>query len=199
MKTGNGGVGNDGTATVTGTAHEGKRLPEGGNKMKYAKLLFVVVGIFALQGCTTALLAVGGTAAQAGIYHHMNSISQRTFANPISETKSATLATLARLDMDVRSVDQTEMGWKITAHARGRTITIDLDGLTPNATRMEVAANRFLFVMDKATAAAIVSETSHSLVVLAQARELAQRVTFGTNWQAKVSADARPKVEISAR
>lgn len=168
--------------------------------MKFAKLLFVVVGIIALQGCTTALLAVGGTVAQAGLYHHMDSISERTFANPVDETKAAAVATLNRLDMPVRAVNRTELGWQIKAAARGRTITIDLDGITPNATHMEVAANRFLFMMDKATAAAIVDETSHSLVVLAQARELAQRVTWGTNWQAKVSTNVRPaRYEVSAR
>jgi hypothetical protein len=130
----------------------------------------------------------------------MNSISERTFANPVDETKEATVATLNRLDMPVSDVQRTEMGWQIKAKARGRTITVDLDGLTPNATHMEVAANRFLFIMDKATAAAIVDETSHSLVVLAQAHELAQRASWGTSWQATVSPSARPAAyEVSAR
>jgi hypothetical protein len=148
-------------------------------------------------------LAVGGTAAQAGLFHHMNSISDRTFANPVDETKAATVATLTRMNMKIRSVEETDMGWKIKASARGRTITVDLDAITPSATRMEVAANRFLFVMDGATATAIVEETSHSLVMIAQAREQAEKValqsTLGTSWRAKAVASPRQALEVSAR
>jgi hypothetical protein len=166
--------------------------------MNLAKLLFVIAGAFALQGCTTALLAAGGAAAQAGIFHHMSSISERTFANPIAETKSATVATLERLDMEIEAVEETDMGWHIKADARGRSITIDLDAITPSATRMEVAANRFLFVMDKATAAAVVQETSMSLTEIVQARARAHQVTLGTNWDAKTAAGGDPVVEVSA-
>ena len=130
------------------------------------KILVLAVALLGLQGCAAVALTLGGTAAKAGIEHALNSVSDKTFANSMTEMKLATLDTLQRMDMEITDMIESEHGVEIVAEAKKRSITVELEALTPNTTRMEVSANRqFLFFMDKATAMAITEETGLTLAL----------------------------------
>jgi hypothetical protein len=66
--------------------------------------------------------------------------------------------------MPIRADTATSSGWKLTASAEGRTIDIQLERLTPKATRMRVVADEGgLFSKDSATATEIILQKAQSL------------------------------------
>ena len=130
------------------------------------KILVLAIALLGLQGCAAVALTLGGTAAKAGIEHALNSVSDKTFANSLTEMKLATLDTLQRMDMEITDMIETSSGVEILAEAKTRSISVELEYLTHNTTRMEVSANRqFLFFKDKATAVAITEETGLTLAL----------------------------------
>jgi hypothetical protein len=74
------------------------------------------------------------------------------------------------MGMKVMQDKKTDTGWTITASANDRDIEIDLESLTPRATRIRVVANNGIIFKDRATEAAIIDQTADALDHRAVAR-----------------------------
>ncbi len=136
--------------------------------MNKIKLSLAALSMLALTGCGAAALTVSGVAAGAGVDHNLSGITYKTFAIPADELRQATLVTLARLDMDLTDMAESDAGWDLNVRAAGRDISIELETLTRMVTRMRVTADEgFLFLRDTATATEIILQTVETLDYLA--------------------------------
>ena len=131
--------------------------------------VFGVAGLaLGLQACAAAGLTVataaGGAGMSAGVDHTLNGIVFKTFAAPLNNVRFAALKSLDRMGMPVTADEKTDTGWKLEATAAERTIVIELEQLTDQATRMRVVANQGdLFFKDSSTATEIILQTAQAL------------------------------------
>ena len=106
-----------------------------------------------------ALVSVG---AGFGISHRINGTNYRTFTEPLPRVKTATLTALKLIE--VQSTQKTKTGEVLKATANDRRIEVELEALTPNATRMRsVAMEPGGLVLDSATGLEIVMQTEKVL------------------------------------
>lgn len=136
--------------------------------MKIARTFGPLALALCLQGCAAAGLAIGSAGASvgmgAGVEHTINGVVYKTFAVSTNELRFAALKTLDRMAMPVTEDAQSEEGWKLTATAANRSIDIELQRLSEQATRMRVVANQgSLFYKDASTATEIITQTSLTL------------------------------------
>ncbi|MSQ60716.1 MAG: DUF3568 family protein [Betaproteobacteria bacterium] len=102
--------------------------------------LLLISVLVAMAGCAaiaTGLISVG---AGFGVSHHISGTSQRTFSQPILRVKMATIAALKRMGIKLDSAEKTKTGEVLKATARGRKIEVELEEITPTATRMRSVA-----------------------------------------------------------
>ncbi|MEX2449882.1 MAG: DUF3568 family protein [Rhodospirillales bacterium] len=127
----------------------------------------VVAVMVALQGCggagVTVLGAGAGTAAGTGISHTLSGVAYKTFTMPAERVRHAVLETLTKMEMEITGDKQVERNRRITAKAIDREISIDLEPLTPNATRMQVTVEENAIFKDAATATEIIVQTANAL------------------------------------
>lgn len=121
-----------------------------------------------LDGCAAAGLAIVGAGAGAGIGegidYTMNGIAYKTFAAPIKSVRLAGLRAFEHMGMPVTADHRTDDGWTLSASAANRTITVDLESLTPRTTHMRVVADEGqLFFKDKATEMELIAQTGQML------------------------------------
>lgn len=117
-----------------------------------------------LGACAPVAMTAGGIAGGAGVNHALNGIAYKTFTAPVRQVRAATLKSLNRMEMKVTKDTKSEEGWRIEAAAADRTIEIDLEALTPAATRMRVVTNNGgLFFKDSATSTEIILQTAQRL------------------------------------
>lgn len=120
----------------------------------------VMAGLF-LFGCAPVALTAGSLAGSAGVNHTMSGIAYKTFSTPMKDLRIATLKSLNRMEIKVTEDVKSEEGWKIAGTAADRTIEIELEQLTPAATRMRVVTNKGeLFFKDSATSTEIIIQTA---------------------------------------
>lgn len=120
-----------------------------------------IVAAAVLVGCAPVALTAGGIAGSTGVNHTMSGIAYKTFTTPMKTLRVATLKTLNRMEIKVTQDAQSEEGWKITATAADRTIDIELEKLTPAATRMRVVTSKGdFFFKDSATSTEIIIQTA---------------------------------------
>jgi len=128
---------------------------------------FMVIGLLAfggLGGCAAVALTVGSMATSAGINHTLTGITYKTFVTPVDDLRTATLATLDKMDMSVTDIKEVKAGWEIKAKAYDRIIEIELETLTRRSTRIRVVANQGkFFFKDAATATEIINQTAETL------------------------------------
>ena len=137
--------------------------------MNKIKLSLIAMSMMTLAGCGAAALTVTGVAAGAGVDHSLSGITYKTFAVPADELRQATLVTLARLDMDLTNMAESDAGWDLNVRAAGRDISIELETLTRMVTRMRGTADEgFLFFRDTATSTEIILQTVETLDYLAE-------------------------------
>lgn len=129
----------------------------------------VVLGVLlcGLQGCAAVglmLLATGvGVGAGSGAEYTMNGIAYRTFTAGLEEMHTATLTSLRRMDISVKTDDGTQEGRKLMGEAAGRAVEIELQRVTANTTRMRVVVKQGVFFKDRATAGEIITQTAQTL------------------------------------
>jgi hypothetical protein len=116
-----------------------------------------------LSGCAAAALTAGGIAGSAGVNHTLNGIVYKTFTSPVKTMRVATLKTLNRMQMKVKGDEKAEYGWHIQAAAVEREIDIELQRLSPSATRMRVTTNQGSIFKDSATSTEIILQTAQVL------------------------------------
>ena len=145
--------------------------------MKITRIFGATLLAAALQGCAAGVIGVtlatagAGAGMTAGVEHTLNGIVYKTFASPANDVRFATLKTLDRMGMSLIDDQTTEDGWALSVKASDRTVDIQLERLTDNATRMRVVANEgYIFFKDSATATEIILQTAQTLQDDAEAR-----------------------------
>jgi hypothetical protein len=125
-------------------------------------LAALAVAIF-LPGCQSLALSMAGAGATAAIGASISGITYRTFTAPLPVVKKASLAALENMGMTPESFGRLEAGEIIVARAGGCTVEIELEALTPRATRMRVSTRDGGLFYDAATASEIVAQTQKAL------------------------------------
>jgi Protein of unknown function (DUF3568) len=113
-----------------------------------------------LSGCAAVALTAVGVGMATGVSHTLGGIVYKTFAAPQTKVHRSTVAALSR--MQIRIVGTTKDGATevIKARAADRSIEVEIEALTPNATRLSVTAVKDGGVIrDAATATEIILQT----------------------------------------
>ena len=131
--------------------------------MKNAPVLpLMLLAPVLLGGCQSIALTAAGIGASTGINHVMSGTVARTYTEPYPRVKQAALGSLGRMGMKVGSVEKSAHGEVIRAKARDRDVEIELEAVTPAATRVVATAKNGL-LYDGATAQEIVYQTTRRL------------------------------------
>jgi hypothetical protein len=93
----------------------------------------------------------------------MGGTVSRTFTASLAKVRSAALAALQHMQIDVRSTGKVEGGEEIKAKSINRYIDIELVEISPNATRMSVTVKSGVFPSDSATGAEILLQTDRAM------------------------------------
>jgi hypothetical protein len=124
---------------------------------------FVLLLLSALAGCQPLALSLLGAGAGTAFQYSIDGVTTRTFTAPASEVKQGALAALERMGIAFESLDKFEYGELIYARAENRAIEIEIEPISPRATRMRIAAKNGGLLYDSATAREIVAQTERSL------------------------------------
>src|SRR5688572_1802932 len=118
---------------------------------------------FSLAGCEPLALSIVGAGAGAALRYTIDGVAYRTFTASAAEVKQASLAALERMGIAFQSFDRFEHGELIYARAENRLIEIEIEPISPRATRMRIAAKNGGWLYDTATANEIVAQTERGL------------------------------------
>jgi len=124
--------------------------------MKQAKNIhFLLCYLLLLSGCASGLVA----GASGGVAYTFTSVVYKTIVAPIDQVEVANRRAL--LKMGIKLIERKETGNNVTilAETSGLKIRIDLEKITPKATKMSVDAEKNIAEKDKATALAIIEQT----------------------------------------
>lgn len=133
-----------------------------------AALVFGALGL-TMAACTPAtgvaiMSSSAGAATGAGIERTMGGKAHKTFVEPLADVEAAARDTLGRMALTLEEAEDRDDGRKLKARAEKRRIEIDIERLTPLATRITVVAkrNNVLFP-DEATATEIILQIAKAL------------------------------------
>jgi hypothetical protein len=133
--------------------------PRGRKSFAVAACLWTVL----LAGCDPLSMTLMGVGASAGVSHTLNGISYRTFTEPMPKVKRATLAALSRMSIKVESTRKEDRSEVILAKTSDRDIEVELEEISPRATRVRSIARHGVVLMDAATANEIIVQTGRVL------------------------------------
>lgn len=141
-------------------------------------ILFCCVG---LAGCEPLALALLGAGATSTMRYNLDGVAARTFTAPASVVKSASLAALERMGIRLGSSSATDTSELIYARAARRDIEIELEPISPRATRLRVTArDQASILYDSATAMEIVQQTEKMLATASVANSPSGRIRPAT-------------------
>jgi hypothetical protein len=112
-----------------------------------------------VSGCMPLGVTALGLGGSTAVSHTLNGITYRTFTASSGKVKKAAMIALSRMDIKVTSVKTENKIEIVNAAAEGRTIQVQFEALSANATRMRVTAKNGGFVYDSATATEIILQT----------------------------------------
>jgi hypothetical protein len=125
-------------------------------------LLFIF--LIVLSGCQPLALTVLGAGAGEALRYSYTGVTYRTFTAPAADVKQASLEALERMGIAFESFDRYEYGELIFARAENRNVEIEIEPISPRATRVRIAAKSGGgFLYDNATASEIVAQTERAL------------------------------------
>lgn len=124
--------------------------------------------LLGLAGCEPLAISVLGAGAGTALRYSIDGATSRTFTASAAEVKHASLEALERMGIALESFDRFEYGELIFARAENRAIEIEIEPISPRATRMRIAAKNGGFFYDSATASEIVAQTERSLASAAR-------------------------------
>jgi hypothetical protein len=130
---------------------------------KSALLLFGLAVVLVTSGCAAVALTGLGVGASAGVSHGMGGYTYKTFTVPIPKVRSATMAALKRMAINVESSEKVEGGELIKAKSGDRDIEIALESISSNTTRMRAIAKKGALFYDSATSTEIILQTERVL------------------------------------
>lgn len=134
----------------------------GRRALQPAQSIAAIALSIALAGCDPISLTAMGVGAAYGVQHTLSGISYRTFSVPLPQVRTAVMGALRHMDIKVASKEQIENGERLLARAADRDIEVELEAITPKATRMRSTARSGLF-RDAATATEIILQTERLL------------------------------------
>ena len=112
------------------------------------------------SGCVPVAVTAAGVGMGTGVSHALGGVVYKTFAAPQSKVQRATVAALRKMQIKVTETKREENKELITARATDRDIDIEIEALTPNATRITVVAKKDGgLIRDSATATEIILQT----------------------------------------
>jgi hypothetical protein len=115
-----------------------------------------------LTGCAALAAGLASVGAGFGVGNYVSGTNYRTFTEPLAKVRIATLTALRRMEIKVSSTQKTKVGEILKASAYNLRIEVELEAITPNATRMRSVAKRSL-LLDQATGLEIVVQTEKAL------------------------------------
>lgn len=125
--------------------------------------ILLSISFFALAGCEPLALSILGAGAGTALRYGMDGVAYRTFTAPAPAVRLASLAALERMGITIDSTGRFEGGELIYARSDNRTIEIEVEPISPRATRLRVAAKNGGLFYDNATASEIVAQTQRLL------------------------------------
>ncbi|MGA7181373.1 MAG: DUF3568 family protein [Thiobacillaceae bacterium] len=128
-----------------------------------SRIIVLAVAVLPLAGCEAIAISAFGGGTSAGISHTLGGTVSRTFTASLPRVRAAALAALQRMHIDVRSTGKVEGGEEISAKSINRSIDIELEEISLNATRMSVTAKSGVFSADSATGAEILLQTDREM------------------------------------
>jgi len=137
------------------------------------RLISICVSLMALlllNGCSALAVSLAGAGAGAGIEHQVNGTATRTFSESLKRVDSAVNLTTNRLKIKIDSVEPQDDGQVTKGTVGDLAITIELETLSSNLTRVNVTARKNILLLDGATAQEIVAQMERSLNALPRAR-----------------------------
>lgn len=130
--------------------------------------MFLSIFLFGLAACEPLAMTLIGAGAGTALRYNIEGVTSRTFTAPAADVKNASLAALERMGIAFESLELFEYGELIYARAENRAIQIEIEPISPRATRMRITAkNGSYFFYDNATAGEIVAQTERSLSLAA--------------------------------
>ena len=141
---------------TTDSRHSVRRMPQ------RARLFAALTLSLTLAGCDPISLTALGVGAAYGVQHTLSGISYRTFSVQLPQVRSAVMTALRHMDIRVASKEPMENGERLLARASDRDIEVELEAITPKATRMRSTARSGL-IRDAATATEIILQTERLL------------------------------------
>ena len=126
------------------------------------KTMMVVLALVSvpLGGCAAVALTALGVGMATGVGHTLGGMVYKTFSAPQAQVKRATLGALQRMQVKVVKSERNGSTEVITGKAGDREIEIELEALTPAATRMKVTAKQDSGILrDGATATEVILQT----------------------------------------
>jgi len=128
---------------------------------KRALLFFALA---CLAGCDPLSLTAAGVGGSAAVAHTLGGITYRTFTQPASSVRHASLAALQRMGIKVEKTEKAANGAEVLkATAIDRDIEITFEPLSASSTRMKVVARNGRIFFDSATATEIILQTERQL------------------------------------
>jgi hypothetical protein len=115
------------------------------------------------SGCGAVALTGLGVAASAGVSYGMGGYTYKTFTVPIAKVRSATMAALKRMAINVESSEKIEGGELIKAKSGDRDIEIALESISSNTTRVRAITKKATLFYDSATSTEIILQTERVL------------------------------------
>ncbi len=131
----------------------------------FCLVLLILINATSLSGCIAAATSAAGMGGSAAITHTMNGITYRTFTSPQAKVRVATIRALERMQIQLVSDSmQNKSNIRyVMAKTTERKIEIQLEPISPNATRMRVVAKGSGLFYDASTAEEIIQQTKISL------------------------------------
>lgn len=131
----------------------------------------------ALAACEPVAIAMLGAGASTALRYNLDGVASRTFTASASAVKSASLAALEHMGLEIDAMQALEQAELIVARAPNRRIEIELEPITKVATRVRITARSSALLYDTATAAELVQQTEKMLTVALEAKRLGPRLT----------------------
>jgi hypothetical protein len=132
------------------------------------------VALASLGGCTVgitggavgvaALSAGAGEVLRAGTEYTLTGRALRTFTASVDSLHEATRTALNHMAFTVEREEAMNPGRRIVASAIDRTIEIELQPLSPAATRVELSVSHGVLGRDRATASEIITQIEFALI-----------------------------------
>lgn len=124
-----------------------------------------------LAGCealaVTTLGVAIGTGTGTAVSYTLDGIAYKTFTAPAPKVRRATLAALRKMDFKLQPPETSQNGDSppiiATGTGKDRQIEIELEPISPQATRIRVVAKDGIFFKDKATATEIIYQVADAM------------------------------------